>query len=122
MSIKCLRKITQQLLLMCYMLKKEHIPYLHIETQLKSWEANDSFNDSKLRRMKLSFSKKLSALLKGITSKHKLDFYCLNYLYFYRTKRKLESHKEVCKNKDFCGVVMPSKSTIYYSCRSRIFD
>ena len=29
--------------------------------------------------------KKLSALLHGITSKHKGDFYCLNCLHFFRT-------------------------------------
>ena len=45
--------------------------------------------------------KKLSALLKGITSKNNGDFYCLNYLHSFRTKSKLESHKNVCKNKDF---------------------
>ena len=36
-----------------------------------------------------------------ITLTHKGDFYCLNCLYFFRTKNKLESHKEVCENKDF---------------------
>ena len=30
--------------------------------------------------------KKLSALLRGITSKHDGDFYCLNYLHSFRTK------------------------------------
>ena len=28
-----------------------------------------------------------------------------------RTKNELESHKKVCKNKDFCGVLMPSEDT-----------
>ena len=37
--------------------------------------------------------KKLSALLKGITSKHKGDFYCLNFFYSYRTEEKLKKHK-----------------------------
>ena len=35
--------------------------------------------------------KKLSALLKGITSKNKGDFYCLNCFHSFRTKNKLES-------------------------------
>ena len=55
--------------------------------------------------------KKLSALLKGITSKNNGDFYCLNYLHSFRTKSKLESHKNVCKNKDFCNVIIPSENT-----------
>ena len=44
--------------------------------------------------------KKLSALLKGITSKRKDTFYCLNCLHCSRTK-----------NKDFCYTIMTSKDT-----------
>ena len=53
--------------------------------------------------------KKLSALLRGITSKHHGDFYCLNYFHTLSTENKLESHKRVCENKDFCNIVMPSE-------------
>ena len=53
--------------------------------------------------------KKLSALLHGMTSKYKDDFFCLNFLHSFRTKNKLKSHEKVCKNKDFCGTVMPSE-------------
>ena len=52
--------------------------------------------------------KKLSTLLRGITLKNYGDFYCLNCLYSFR-KNKLESHKKVCENKDFCNVIMPSE-------------
>ena len=38
--------------------------------------------------------KELSALLRGITSKHYGDFYCLNCLHSFRSKNKLESHKK----------------------------
>ena len=55
--------------------------------------------------------KKLSALLKGIRSKHDGDFYCLNWNHSFRAKYKLESHKKVFKNKDFCNVVMSSEDT-----------
>ena len=55
--------------------------------------------------------KKLSALLRGITSKHYGDFYCLNFLHSFRTKNKLESHKTVCENKYFCNVIIPSEDT-----------
>ena len=54
--------------------------------------------------------KNLSALLGGITSKNNDYFYCLNCLHSFRTEDKLESQKKICKNKDFCGIVMLSKS------------
>ena len=54
--------------------------------------------------------KKLSALLHGIASKHKGDFYCLNCLRSFRTGNKLKSHEKVRKNKDFCAIVMPSEN------------
>ena len=55
--------------------------------------------------------KKLSVLLKRTRSKHHDDFYCLNFLHSYRTKNKLESHKKVYENKDFCNIIMSSKDT-----------
>ena len=58
--------------------------------------------------MTLSGSKKLSALLRGITSKLYDDFYCLNCIHSFRTKKKLESYNKVCENKDFCNVIMAS--------------
>ena len=53
--------------------------------------------------------KKLSALLRGITSKHHRDFYCLNCFHSLATENKLQSHKRACENKDFSSIVMPSK-------------
>ena len=41
--------------------------------------------------------KKLPGLLRGVTSIHKEDFYCLNYFHSYRTKSKLEAHKKYVK-------------------------
>ena len=55
--------------------------------------------------------KKISALLRGITSKHYRDFYCLNCLHSFRTQNKLELHKKVRENKDLCNVIMPSEDT-----------
>ena len=57
----------------------------------------------------LSCIKKLSALLRGTTSKYFSDFYCLNCFHSFRTKNKLESHKKVCENKDLRNVIMPSE-------------
>ena len=55
--------------------------------------------------------KKLSPLLRGITSKHYSDFYWLNCLHSFRAKNKLESHKKVCEKKYFCNVIMLSQDT-----------
>ena len=44
---------------------------------------------------------RLSALLKGITSKRNGDFNYLNCFHVFRTKNKLKSHQKVCKNNDF---------------------
>ena len=38
--------------------------------------------------------KNLSGLLRGITSNHNADFYCLNCFCAYSTKNKLEKHKK----------------------------
>ena len=53
--------------------------------------------------------KSLSGLLKGITSNHKEDFDCLNCFHSHRTKNKLESHKKIYENRDYCHVQMPNE-------------
>ena len=52
----------------------------------------------------------MSALFRGITSKHVGDFYCLNCLYSYSTKNKLEKHKKVCEDHDYCYVEKPKEN------------
>ena len=87
---------------------------------------SNSFYDSEGRGMTLSCSKKLSALLKGITCKHHGNFYCLNCLHSFTMKNKLECHEKLFENKGFCNIVIPSKATktknlictIYYLGRS----
>ena len=54
--------------------------------------------------------KSLSGLLTGITSNHKEDFYCLNYFHSYRTKSKLEEHKKICENPDYCRAEMAANN------------
>ena len=70
-----------------------------------------SFNGPKQRTMALHWSKKLSALLKGIIAKQKGDFYCLNCLHSFTTKSNREFYKRVCQNKGFCNIIMPSEDT-----------
>ena len=52
----------------------------------------------------------LPGLLKGITSSHNEDFYCLNCFCAYTTKNKLEEHKKICKKSNkYCHVEMPNE-------------
>ena len=51
--------------------------------------------------------KKLSALLRRISSNHNGDVYCMNCFKPFRTKSKLEIHKKMCENQDYCYVQMP---------------
>ena len=53
--------------------------------------------------------KNLPELLRGITFNHCGDFHCLNCFRSYRTKSKLELHKKICENHDYCKVEMPTK-------------
>ena len=50
--------------------------------------------------------KKLSALLRGISSNHNGDVYCMNCFKSFRSKYKLEIHKKMCENHDYCYVQM----------------
>ena len=60
--------------------------------------------------------KNLPGLLRGITSTHKEDCYCLNIFGSYRTRNRLEAHKKICENHDYCNVEMTTKdnNTIKY--------
>ena len=56
--------------------------------------------------------KKLSPLLRGITGNDNGDFYCLNCFRSYTTENKLEKHKNVGENHDYCYVEMPKEDKI----------
>ena len=53
--------------------------------------------------------KSLHGLLKGITSSHNEDFYCLNCFCAYSTKNKFEEHKRICENHDYYNLEMPNE-------------
>ena len=55
--------------------------------------------------------KELSALLRGIISKHYDGFYYWNCFHSLRTKNKFELHKRVCENKGLCKIIIPSEDT-----------
>ena len=44
-----------------------------------------------------------------MTTQHDGDFCCLNCIYSFRTLDELKSREKVCKNKDFCGILIPSE-------------
>ena len=54
--------------------------------------------------------KSLSGLLRGITSNHNGDFYCLNCFHSYKTKNKLKKHQRICDDHDFCHITMPNNN------------
>ena len=49
----------------------------------------------------------LSALLKGRSSNHNGDFYCLNYFNLYTAKNRVEKLEEICNKHDSCRLEMP---------------
>ena len=55
--------------------------------------------------------KKLSVLLRGITSNHNGGFYCLNCFHSYSTENKLKKHEKVCNDHDYCYVETPNEDT-----------
>ena len=54
--------------------------------------------------------KSISRLLRGITSNHDGDFYCLNCFHSYTTKKRLKKHEKICKDHDFYHVKMPGEN------------
>ena len=54
--------------------------------------------------------KSIPKLLRGITSNHNGDFYCLNCFHSYRTKNKHKRHERICKDHEFCHVKMPNEN------------
>ena len=51
----------------------------------------------------------LSSLLKGITSNHDGDFYCLDCFHSYTSKNKFKKHEKVSDDYDYCYVEMPDE-------------
>ena len=59
--------------------------------------------------------KSIPALLKGISSSHKGDYYCLNCFNSYRTKQKLDDHEKLCGNHAFAKLNMPEEKNKFIS-------
>ena len=56
--------------------------------------------------------KSLPRLLRGISSNHNSDYYCLNCFQSYRTENKLNVRKKICENHEYCNIEMPSPNNI----------
>ena len=59
--------------------------------------------------MDLLAVKVLPALLRGVSSRHVGDFYCLNYFPSDCAEIKLRKHKHLYKNHDYCYVEILNK-------------
>ena len=59
----------------------------------------------------------LSRLLRGISSNHNIDYHCLNCFNSYRTENKLNVHKKICENHEYCNIEMasPNNNIIKYN-------
>ena len=54
--------------------------------------------------------------MRGVTGNNNGDFYCLNCFHAYRTKNKLETHKKICENRDYCQVEIPNEDIKIIKC------
>ena len=66
-------------------------------TALKSILTSDSY---------MKPTQSISRLFNGITSNHNGDYYCLNCFHSYRTMDKLNKHKKLCEDNNYCKVDM----------------
>ena len=53
--------------------------------------------------------KNLPRLLRGISSNHAGDNYCLGCFHSYSTPNKLKQHERLCNNHKFCEIEMPTE-------------
>ena len=65
---------------------KKNVSWLPLKTQLKAWTIKYCRNNSNKKGWYYLSGKKISALLRGITSKDYGSFYCLKSLHSFRTK------------------------------------
>ena len=108
-KFECNNKVALNILYVPYNTKKINIAYKS-KTNLTKKSQIILLMISEGQKWYYLVVKNLSGLLRGITSNHKEDFYCLNCFHSYRTKSKLEAHKKICENLDYCHVEMPTKN------------
>ena len=62
--------------------------------------------------------KSIPALLRGLTSTHNGDYYCLNCFHSYRTQSSLGKHEKLRYNNDHSAIIMPNEKNKYISTTS----
>ena len=58
--------------------------------------------------------KQLSALLRGMTSKHHGHLYRLNCLHCFPSEKNLNHIKNLFESKEFCSMIMPIEDPKFY--------
>ena len=53
--------------------------------------------------------KSISQLFRGIISTNHGDHYCRNCYHSFRTENKFKNHQRLCRNHDYCEVIMPEE-------------
>ena len=64
-------------------------------------------------------TKKIPALLRGVSSTHDGDYYCSNCFHSYRTESSLKKHEELFVNNNFSLIKMPTEDKKYISSTPR---
>ena len=89
---------------------KEKIYPAYVSKNKTNREKQVICNDFKRPKMTLSCSKTTS-IIKRNNFETSWYFFCLKCLHSFATTKKIELHKKVCENKDFCNVIIPSADT-----------
>ena len=103
---KC-KEINLAIVLNVLFAKKENIYPAYVLKHNSNCKKQYSFSDFKWKGIGLYNIKKLSALLRRITSKHYNGFCCLNCLHSFAAEQKIDLDEKLWKNRDFCNIVMP---------------
>ena len=76
---------------------------MHFKTHFRAFEPSNSSNDQKRHQLAV---KRLSRLIRKVTSNHDGDYNYINCLYLFVTESKLQSHEskdyDYCKRYDYC--------------------
>ena len=86
-----------------------YVPYNTRKIHLAYKSKHNLTRKKQVIPLMITDGEKLSGLLRGITSNHKEDFYCLNCFHAYTTNNKLEIHRKICENHDYCHAEMPNE-------------
>ena len=70
------------------------------------WIADSDKRNNEVKNWHYLAVRSIPRLLRGITSNHNGDFYCLNCFHSYTTEEKLKKQEKICKDHDFCHVKM----------------